>query len=264
MVVRNFYEQFKTPIVTIVILFVALFLYTKFAGPIPFSINSVNTTKTDLFSTDGQGQETAVPDTATVSIGVTQTAANVSDAKDKANKIANKIIEDVKKLGILEKDIKTTNYSVNPNYGNNEIMPMMYPIRDGGNNITGYTVTQNIDIKVKPTDKANTIIDAVTKDGANLVGGVSFTFSDELEKKLEESARKEAVKKAKEKAQSLANASGLRLGRIVNVIENSSFPRYMPMMAGAEKAETPDTIQTNVTPGENTVTINVTIFYETY
>jgi uncharacterized protein YggE len=36
------------------------------------------------------------------------------------------------------------------------------------------------------------------------------------------------------------------------------------MMAGAGKAETADNTQTNVTPGENTVTINVTIFYETY
>jgi uncharacterized protein YggE len=187
---KNFFNEFKTPIVTIVILFVALFLYTKLAGPIPFSINSVNTTKTDLFSASGQGEETAVPDTATVSIGVTQTAVNVIDAKDKTNKITNKVIADVKKLGILEKDIKTTNYSVNPNYGNNEVVPMMYPIRDGGNNITGYTVTQNIDIKVKPTNKANTIIDTVTKAGANVIGGVNFTFSDELEKSLEEKARK--------------------------------------------------------------------------
>lgn len=258
-----FYQEFKVPIVTIIIIFVALFLYTKLAGPIPFYINSVNTTKTDLFSADGQGQETAVPDTATIYIGVTQTSTNVSDAKDKTNKIASKVIEGVKKLGILEKDIKTTNYSVSPNYGNNEIVPMMYPIRGGGNSIIGYTVTQNLEIKVKPTEKVNKVIDAVTKDGANLVGGVNFTFSDELEKTLEESARKEAVKKAKEKAQSLANASGIRLGKIVNVIENSSFPRIMPMMAKAETA-TSDSQNTQVTPGENTVTINVTIFYETY
>lgn len=261
---KNFYEQFKTPIVLVILIFVGLFVYTKLAGPIPFFINSVQTTKTDLFSADGQGIETAVPDTATVSIGITQTAVNVTDAKNKTNAVSERVIADIKKLGIQDKDIKTTNYSVNPNYGNNEVMPMMYPTQGGGNNINGYTVTQNLDIKVKPTDKANTVIDAVTKDGANVVGGVNFTFSDDLEKSLENTARKEAVSSAKEKAQNLANASGIHLGRVVNVVENSSFPRIMPMMAGATLQKTDAAQPTNVTPGENTVTINVTIYYETY
>lgn len=260
---KNFYEQFKTPLIIIFLLFLGLFVYTKLAGPIPFFINSVQTTKTDLFSADGQGVETAIPDTATVSVGVTQTAVNVADAKNKTNTIVEKVIADIKKLGIEDKDIKTTNYSVVPNYGNGEAVPMMYQVQGGRNNITGYSVTQNLEIKVKPTDKANTVIDSVTKDGANLVGGVNFTFSDDLEKSLENKARQEAVTAAKEKAQSLANASGIHLGRIVNVVENSNFPRPLPMMQ-AGKVAASDSVPTNVTPGENTVTINVVIYYETY
>lgn len=260
---NNFYQQFKTPIVTIGLLFLAFFVYTKLAGPIPFFINSVTTTKTDLFTAQGEGKITAVPDSATLSIGITQTGKTVQDAKDKTNSATQKVLLALKDLGILEKDIKTTNYSVNPNYGNNnEIAPMMYPIRDNGANITGYTVTQNLEIKIKQTDNVNKAIDAVTKSGANLIGGVNFTFSDELLEKLEDKARKDAVINAKKKAQSLANASGLRLGKIINVVESSSFPR--PMLAEALKAQSLDNIQTQVTPGENTVTINVTIYYETY
>ena len=259
---KAFYEQFKTPIVIIVLLFLGLFVYTKLAGPIPFFINSVNTNKTDLFTAGGQGQETAVPDTATISIGVTQTSANAADAKDKVNLKADKIITDLKNLGISEKDIKTTNYSITPNYGAGEIMPMMYPSR-GGSNITDYTVTQNLEVKVKQTDKINKAIDLTAKDGANLIGGISFTFSDDLLNKLENKARKEAVDDAKTKAQNLADAAGIHLGRIVNVVENSTNPRFMPMMA--QTAEKTDVSQpTNVTPGENTVTVNVIIYYETY
>lgn len=258
---RNFYEEFKTPIVTIVLLFLGFFVYTKFAGPIPFFINSITTTKTDLFTAQGQGQVTAVPDSATLYVGVTQDSVNVTDAKDKTNSLVNKVISGVKALGISEKDIKTTDYSVIPNYGSGkEIVPMMYPIRDGGSNITGYTVTQNLEIKIKQTEKVNNVIDSVTKNGANLVGGVNFTFSDEMLEKLEDTARKEAVEKAKKKAQSLANASGIRLGKIVNVVESSNFPRIMPMA----KAEETASETTQVTPGENTVTINVIIYYETY
>lgn len=260
---KSFYQQFKTPIVTTVLLFAAFFIYTKLAGPIPFSINSVNTTKTDLFSSAGEGEATAIPDSATVSLGITTQATNVTDAQNKANQTADKIISNIKKLGVSEKDIKTTNYSVNPNYSRGEIQPMMYPIRNGGNNITGYTVTQNLEVKVKPIEKVNKVMDTATAAGANLVGGINFTFSNEMLEKLENQARKEAVANAKKKAQSLANASGLRLGKIVNVVENSNFPRIMPMAAGALE-KTDQNVPTNITPGENSVIINVIIYYETY
>lgn len=271
---RNFYEEFKTPIVTIVLLFLAFFLYTKLAGPIPFYINSVNTTKTDLFSSNGEGSISAVPDTASVSLGITQQAATVSDAQSKANESAKKIIDSIKKLGISEKDIKTTNYSVNPNYGTNQRpLPLsdqeslIYPVPPGGGSeqpIIGYTVTQNLEIKVKPIDKVNDVIDAATKSGANLVGGVNFTFSDELKKSLEDKARKEAVDNARAKAKNLADAAGVRLGRVVNVVENSNFP-YYPVALKAEAGQGGDQpTPSNVTPGENEVIINVVIYYETY
>lgn len=260
---KNFYNEFKIPIVIIVLLFAAFFLYTKFAGPIPFFINSVNTTKTDLFSSTGEGKITEVPDTATVYIGVTQTSNNVVDAKNKTNSAINKVIANIKALGISEKDIKTTNYSINPNYETGNVVPMMYPIRDGGNNITGYTATQNLEVKVKPTEKINKVIDSITKDGANLVGGINFTFSDEMLEKLENKAREEAINNAKKKAQNLANASGIRLGKIVNVIESSNgFPR--PLMMGTSEAKSDSSQPTNVAPGENTVTVSVTIYYETH
>ena len=261
---KNFYNQFKTPIVTLVIFFVGLFLYTKLAGPIPFFINSVQTTKNDLFSAQGEGKVTAVPDQATIEAGVTETSTTVSDAQNKVNNKAKQIIDAVKKLGITDKDIKTTNYSVTPNYGSGEPVPMMYPIRGGGNNIVGYTVTQNLEINVKDTSKVNTVIDTATKNGANIASGANFTFSDETKNSLQQKARIMAVNDAKQKAQGLANAAGIKLGRVLNVVESgSNFGIIMPMAAGA--AEKTDQNQpTNVTPGENSITIDVTIYYETY
>jgi uncharacterized protein YggE len=261
---KKFYQEFKTPLITIVILFVSLFFYTKFAGPIPFSVNSVNTTKTDLFSSTGEGKATAVPDQATVDAGVTQQGLTVVEAQNKVNTQTQKIISEIKNLGISDKDIKTTNYSVTPNYLDNGAIPMMYPIRGGGSNITSYTVTQNLEINVKDLNKVNKAIDTATANGANLVGGANFTFSDELQKKLENQARSDAVKTAKDKAQNLADVSGIHLGKIVNVVENSNFPRSVPMMAGAVKLDATTNSQTSVTPGENSVIIDVTIYYETF
>ncbi|PIR80101.1 MAG: hypothetical protein COU25_01940, partial [Candidatus Levybacteria bacterium CG10_big_fil_rev_8_21_14_0_10_35_13] len=106
------------------------------------------------------------------------------------------------------------------------------------------------------------VIDAATADGANLVGGVNFNFSDDLQKKLEQEATKEAVKEGKEKAQTLSSASGIRLGKIVNVVSSTNNYPY-PVTLETRKAEDLDN-PTQVTPGEGTVTISVTIYYETY
>jgi len=250
----------------IIVFFIILFVYLKLAGPIPFSINSVNTTKTDLFTSNGEGKVTAVPDQATVDAGVTAQSVTVADAQSKVSAATNKIIEDLKKLGLSDKDIKTTDYSVNPNYSN-QIVPMGAPMMGSTQQtISGYTVTQNLEIKVKPIDKANKVVDTATADGANLVGAVNFTFSDQLSKSLEQQATKQAVNDAKDKAQSLADISGIHLGKIVNVVENSNQPRPFLMTAGmAAKTDQAVAVpSTNVTPGENTMTVDVSIYYETY
>lgn len=251
---RSFWEEFKKPIVIIASFFILLFVYTKLAGPLPFYINSVNTTKTDLFSSSGVGEATAVPDQATIMLGVTKNAETVEDAQKETNSVANKIIADLKALGVQDKDIKTTNYSVNPDY---EIQPLL-PNRGGQK---GFIVTQNIEVKVRPIENVNKIIDRSTADGANLIGGINFTFSDELQRKLEGEAAREAVKIAKQKAQTLANSAGIRLGKIINVVSNN--PPLYPLGV-AQKAEDQIEPSTNVTPGENSVRIEVTLYYETY
>lgn len=262
MQVRNFFNEFKKPIVLLVLFFVGLFLYTKLAGPLPFFIESVQTTKNDLFTATGTGKVTAVPDQATVDAGVTDQAATVQDAQNKVNAKSKQIIDAVKKLGIREIDIKTTNYSVNPNYGNNQPVPLTYPIREGGDQaITGYTVTQNLEINVKDTNKVNTVIDTATKNGANIAQGANFTFSDEKKAELEQKARVMAVADAKKKAESLASAAGLKLGKILNVIEGpNNFGGVVPMALEKTDQSQP----TDVTPGENTIFVDITIYYQTY
>lgn len=230
-----------------------LLAYTKIFGPIPFSVNSVQTTKTSLFTATGTGRTTGIPDTALLSIGVTKTASTVASAQEQTNTTTNKIIDDLEKLGIKEKDIKTTNYSVNPNYDFNR----------GGQNITGYTVNQTLEVNITPIDAANKAIDAATADGANLVGGVNFVFNEKTKKDLENKAREQAVKEAREKARNLAKITGIKLGRIVDVQESGNFePR--PIFATQALEAGRGAADTSLQPGENSITINITLSYETF
>lgn len=239
-------------IVAIIFFFIGLFIYTKLAGPIPFLVNNYTTTKTDSFQTQGQGSASAVPDEVTISFGVTKTSGTVADAQNQTNTAIKNILDNLRKLGVSDKDLKTTNYSVNPDYNFN-----------GRQKISGYTVTQNIDLKLKNIKNTNEAIDTITANGANLVGQIKFGFTDGAKAKLEEDARKEAVGNAKQKAENLAKTAGIRLGKIINVSEESNN-QHRPIFLETAKARDVEAPTTNVTPGENSVNITVTLTYQTY
>jgi len=240
-----------TIVITIILVLIALFLYTKIAGPIPFSVNSTNTNKTDLFEVSGIGKAAAAPDTAKITIGVIESAPNVLDAQEKVNSKAKNIIDGIKNLGVAEKNIKTTSYSVNPDYN-----------FDKTQRITGYTVTQNLEIK-SDISKINQVIDKTSANGANLAGGIEFMLNDDKMLELENKAREEAVQKAKRKAEGLAKASGIKLGKIVNVQESGeNIPRPIFLDARSDKAQLGQ--PTNITPGENNVEVTVTLSYQIY
>lgn len=249
------WQSVRVPFLTILFALLSLFVFTKIFGPIPFSVNSITTNKQNLFTVTGTAEVTAVPDTAMVSFGVNKNSPTTEAAKEDVNKIINQITQDLKALGVAEKDIKTSNYSINPDYD----------YTNGRQTPRGYTVSANIDVRLESVERANQAIDIVTRDGATQVGGVQFVLDDEEKAKLEEEARKEAIEKAKKKAESIAKAAGIRLGRIVDVQESGgdNDPRpYYSTMSDTKQANPEEPTQLN--PGENKVVTTVSLSYETY
>jgi uncharacterized protein YggE len=254
------WQAVRTPLLTVLFVFVGLFLFIKLIGSVPFSVNSVSSVKESMFTVQGTGEVTAIPDTALLSLGVSKTAPSVQAAQDQVNGIINKITTDLKALGVEEKDIKTVNYSVNPNYD----------YTGGSQRINGYIVNADLQVRMKPIDKANEAIDIATKDGATNVGNVQFVIDDKKRKELEEQARKVAIDEAKAKAQSISKVSGIRLGRLIDVQEVGGNNYPQPMAYDSMKLETANRAggavevpPTELNPGENKVTSNVTLSYET-
>jgi uncharacterized protein YggE len=250
------WKSVQTPFLTVLFIFVGLLLFVKFNGPIPFSVNSISSVKETSFTVTGKGEVTAVPDTALISMGVNKQAPSVETAKNQVNNIINKITDDLKNLGVEEKNIKTTDYSVNPNYD----------YANGSQKINGYSVNASVEVRLQPIDKANQAIDIATKDGATNVSGVQFVIDEKKQKDLQDEARKKAIDAAKEKAQSISSASGIRLGRLVDVQEsNDDFtPRPMMAVGKAMDSAVAQAPTTELNPGQNKITSNVTLSYETY
>ncbi len=245
----------QTWILKLVVIVVLVLVALRFIPAIP--VTSTVTQKQDFFTVSGEGKVTVVPDTAIIEVGITSNQPSVKDAQNQANKVIADITTSLKDLGIAEGDIKTSNYSVYP----------QYDYRDGGqpNKIIGYQVNANLSIKVRDLSKANQAIDTATSKGANTIGGINLTVDEKKQKELLQEARKLAVDEAKTKADGLAKAAGISLGRIVNVQEaGTPVPPIMfgrnekaVGMGGAADATT------QIQPGSTDITSTVTLYYET-
>ena len=91
---QNIPPHIFTAIFSPIIFFVLLFTYTRLAGPIPFDITSITTSKSDAFTVTGEGKVEAKPDSATVHLGVVAKGATSELAQSGLNTNINKVIED--------------------------------------------------------------------------------------------------------------------------------------------------------------------------
>ncbi len=233
----------------IILFFIALFAYTKLAGPIPFSVNSVTTNKTDTFTVTGEGKISVPPDIAIVNAGVQAQGTTVKAAQDLLNKNINAVSAAIKSAGVDNKDIQTSGYNINPTYD----------FSAGKQRVTGYQASSNLTIKVRAIDRANTVIDAATAAGATNVGGINFDVDDKT--KSQNEARQKAVADAKSKAENAAKIAGFTLGKIINYSEDfGPAPRPLPMLAKADMGAVG--APTQLETGTNEITVTVSLSYE--
>jgi len=241
----------KTTILSLIVFFVSLFLYTKFAGPIPFSITNVTSNKSEAFTVTGEGKISVKPDIATVNVGVQATGTTVKEVQDNLNKNINAVSAAVKKLGVDEKDIKTSNYNMNP----------QYDYTASRQRIIGYQASSNLTIKVRAIEKVNNVVDSATGAGANTVGGISFDVDDKTTG--ENDARKLAVADAKAKASQAATTAGFTLGKIINYQESTNGYRPPILYAKADMMMTTGAgAPTELNTGSTDITLTVTLSYE--
>ena len=240
-----------------------------FVGQIILQNKSIGLQNQNQVTVSGEGKVYAKPDVALISLGVTTTGKTVADVTKSNTDKMNAVIAAVKALKVDDKDIQTTNYNLTPNYENTTIytpVPMMYPISSGGSVITkpvlkGYSLEQDVQVKIRDFTKIGDILSQATASGANLVGDLQFTIDNP--EQFHEQARAEAIKQAKSNAQNLANESGVNLGKLINVYEgyNPGPIMYNSMkttgLAAPEAASVP-TIQ----PGQQEIDVTINLTYQ--
>lgn len=165
----------------------------------------------------GNGEIRIAPDMATVQIGVESSADTTQDALAANNAQVAAVIEQIKALGVAEQDIQTSGFNIYPRYSQN------------GEQVTGYTVSNTVNVIIRDLANAGSILDSVVQAGANRVYGVSFGVSD-LEAALGQ-ARTAAITNARARADQLAQASGTNVGQVLVISENIGSAPVMPLPA---------------------------------
>lgn len=180
----------------------------------------------------GEGLAEAVPDMATAVFGVISDDTLLAKAYKDNTERMNAVLNEIKNMGVEEKDIRTSSYSVTP----------VYPRDENGRIIPGkpasYRVSQELTVRIRDLAKTGEVIDRTMAAGVNTFRGLSFTSSrmDELELEAKELAAKDAGVKAR----SLSEAMGVRTGRIIRLGHSAVTPqpRMMTMALEAAPART--------------------------
>jgi uncharacterized protein YggE len=196
----------------------------------------------------GEGRVSRTPDMATISLGVIAEDRTAAAAMAANSAQMRAVMDQLAAAGIAPADIRTAQVSLHPNWTHDRT--------DGGpGRITGFTATNQVEIRVRDLGRMGAVLDAVTQAGANSVGGIRFGLQD-MATPVDE-ARRAAVADALRKARLYAEAAGVTLGRVLELSEAGGFqpePRMFASMA-RESADVP------ISEGEMDVSASVSMVF---
>lgn len=209
-----------------------------------------------LLSISAEGASARKPDVAVFNAGVTSSGKTASEALAANSADMTKVIAALKKAGIAERDIQTSNLSLNPIYADMSRQPAD-PLEQQLPRIIGYQANNTVTVKHRDLSGFGKIIDTLVTAGANQVNGPSFQV-DQPDPALDE-ARIEAIKKARARADLYAKAVNMRVVRLVSIGESGGYSVPTPMyrMDMARAASAPP-----VAPGEVRLEMTVNVQFE--
>ena len=177
------------------------------------------------------GSVNTKPDMATINTGIETEAVSAGDALEDNSDIMARMLKSLKAAGLANRDIATTQFSVQPRY---QRFKNGRPAK-----VIGYRVTNSVRITVRELDDLGSILDRLVTIGSNRMNGIQFGLS-EPGNTLDE-ARKDAMRKVLDKASLYANAANVTLGSILSISEQASRRSPRPMANAHHASERPST-----------------------
>ncbi len=215
-------------------------------SPAPY-VQVLSGTRLDVSAT---GEVSRVPDVAIISAGVMTRSASATAAISENAARMERVRAALKRAGIADRDIQTSNISLNPEYRYQENQPPQ---------LTGYTASNQVNVRFRDIRNTGRILDALVAEGANQINGPNLTI-DKPEAALDE-ARAKAIAVGRARAELYARTLGMRVVRLLSVSEGGGYsvPPPMPMMRAEARGMAADT---KIDPGEQQLQVTVAMSFE--
>lgn len=201
----------------------------------------------------GNGTVSLTPDLAYIYVGVHTDDVDLANGVSKNNTQAQALVDALKKAGVAEKDIQTSNFSVYTNANGGIDKMTGQPISNG----TNYSVDNTVYVTIRDLSKLGSLLNTVVGAGANSINSISFDVADKTAAMTQ--ARQKAMTNASNLAAELAKTAGVKLGEIqnVNYSDNSTMPYYGMGGGGASVPNASVPIQ----PGQTQISVTVSVTY---
>jgi uncharacterized protein YggE len=201
----------------------------------------------------GNGDVAAAPDRAAVNLGAVVEAKQAMEAQKQLNQIMQRVVKEIKALGLADEKIRTDRLSLYPVYSNPGRKTDQEPEAP---RIVGYRAANTVRVQVDDLDRVGSVIDAGITAGANQLASLSFELRDDG--KYRQEALKLAVQEARVKAEAIAAAMGLPLGEVVEIREEGVRTPY----PAERKYAAPASGGTPIQPGQIEVSAGVSIRFK--
>jgi uncharacterized protein len=217
----------------------------------PTTINQAAPVPVRTLNVAGMGQAILTPDIAYIYVGVHTEKPSATEAVSENTAQTQTVIDALKKFGIAEKDIRTTNFSIYPNdkYDPQTGQPTGQKV---------YAVDNTVYVTVRKIDTLGDLLDTLVSAGANTINSVQFDVADKSTALKQ--ARTDAMKDAEKQAKELAGAANVTLGDIqsINFYDNTPIPFAAGKGGGAAVA---DAAAVPIQTGQLTFTVTVNVTY---
>ena len=212
-------------------------------------VQTISGTRLDVSAT---GEVSRVPDVAIISAGVQTRSATATGAISENASRMEKVRAALKAAGIADRDIQTSNISLNPEYRYQDNQPPQ---------LTGYTASNQVNVRFRDIRNSGRILDALVAQGANQINGPSLTI-DKPELALDE-ARANAIAVGRARAELYARTLGMRVVRLLSVTEGGGFNTPQPIvMMRAERGGATGAADSKIDPGEQQLQVSVSLSFE--
>jgi uncharacterized protein len=211
----------------------------------------------------GMAKVSVAPNVADLWIGVNAARPTAIEAVAANTFSMNNLVDALKKRGITPSDIQTSRVSITPQYSQPAEAKPGVPPEATIPKVVGYEVINAVQVTTRDLNKIGELLDAALNAGSNQLQGLSFRVDDrEIVKTM---LRGKAFDDAKKKAELYAKQSGMVLGTVVQIAETDSGwapAQFAPDAFGAAPAPSPAAPTMPVSPGEQEISLSVTVSYE--